>query len=130
MQLLLSLARVLVRKGLKALEPLAEFVPGGSTLLEIAQETWDDYTRWVLRHPAPDNGGPVPPPIPGAVENGLRVELESLARDTPSSMRQKADEVAAQVAADQPAEVRQGVANYLAQVPAMLRRSMRRPSDP
>src|SRR5262249_46972815 len=69
-------------------------------------------------------------PSRGAGENGLGVERESLARDTPSSMRQKADEVAAQVAADQPAEVRQGVANYLAQVPAMLRRSMRRPSDP
>ena len=34
------------------------------------------------------------------------------------------------VAADQPAEVQQALTAYLTQVPAAIRRSLRRPSDP
>jgi len=131
MQLLVSLGRVLVGKGLK---PLAALVPFGGIILEIAQDTWEDYSRNVaqcLAPGVPGKGGPMQPAtVPRRVETDLRAELESLARATPAAVRQQVEQVAEQVAGDQPPEVRQALANYLAQVPAMLRRSTRRPSDP
>src|SRR5262245_34188848 len=134
MQLLVSLGRVLVRKGLKALEPLATLVPYGNNLLEIAQATWNDYTRSVAEGPAPGvpgKGEPVQPPtVSGRVETALRSDLESLVRATPATVRQQVEQIAEQLAGDQPVELRQALANYLAQVPATLRRSTRRPSDP
>jgi len=134
MQLLVSLGRVLMSKGLKVLQPFGPLVPYGNIILEIAQDTWEDYTRNVGRCPAPGvpgMGGPVQPaPVSRRVEIESRIELESLVRATPAAVRQQVERVAEQVAGDQSPEVRQALANYLAQVPAMLRRSTRRPSDP
>jgi serine/threonine protein kinase len=114
--LLESLGRALVRKGLKHLSNI--LMPWGNTLVEIAIDAWDDYARTArLAVVAP-------------VESNLRLEVESLVREAPSAVRQQVDQVADQVAGDQPPEVRQALANYLAQVPAMIRRSLRRPSDP
>jgi serine/threonine protein kinase len=121
MQLLMSLGRVLVRRGLKDLtSALPSFLPSwGNSLIEIAKETWEDYTGTLANRQAP-----------AAPAENLRSEVEALVRDTPGGVRQKADEVAQRVAGDQPPEMRQALANYLVQVPAMIRRSLRRPSDP
>jgi serine/threonine protein kinase len=56
--------------------------------------------------------------------------VEEAVRASPAEVKHEADAVAAEVAADQPPEVRAQLAAYLGQVPAVLRRSLRRPSDP
>ncbi|HXG10562.1 MAG TPA: serine/threonine-protein kinase, partial [Gemmataceae bacterium] len=47
-----------------------------------------------------------------------------------AEMRAAVAEVVEEFAADRPAEVKQALADYLTQVPAAIRRSLRRPADP
>ncbi len=57
-------------------------------------------------------------------------EVQQLAEQSAGETRQLAQTLAQEVAADQPEAVRQAVASYLTQVPAMVRRSLKRPADP
>src|SRR5689334_564062 len=87
---------------------LASLVPLGDAIYDIARDAYEEYHK-------------------DRVEAELRAELEALAQAPPAQARAAAEEVAAEVAADQPAEVRQAVALYLSQMPASIRRSLRRP---
>jgi len=57
-------------------------------------------------------------------------EVQQLAQQTAGETRQMAADIALEFAADQSEEVRQTLTTYLTQVPAMVRRSLRRPGDP
>src|SRR5262245_50481425 len=67
---------------------------------------------------------------PDRDEEAMRAELQALAQAPAEEVRQAAAEVAREVAGDRLPEVREELAVYLTQVPAMIRRSLRRPSDP
>jgi len=90
---------------------LARLVPFGEYAFDIALDTYAEYTQ-------------------GRNEAQLRAELERLAQAPPAEVRQVADKVAQQEAANQPPEVRQALADYLAQMPCAARQSLRRPADP
>jgi formylglycine-generating enzyme required for sulfatase activity len=63
-------------------------------------------------------------------EEQRREDLEALANAPAADVRAAAEQVVAQVAADQPPEVQLALITYLTQVPAAVRQSLRRPSDP
>ena len=56
--------------------------------------------------------------------------LEGVAQATDEEIRKVIEEIVQQIAADEPADVRQALAGYLRQVPASIRRRLRRPADP
>lgn len=108
LRFLQCLAKAAAGNGVKFLLSL---VPAGEALYEIAANAWQDY-----RH--------------GSSEQSLRADLEALAQ-APADQVQK--QVQAAVAAEGAAlapEAQQALSAYLSQVPAMIRRSLRRPSDP
>jgi formylglycine-generating enzyme required for sulfatase activity len=57
-------------------------------------------------------------------------EVEALAQAPPAEVRQAVEEVVKEVAADQPAEVKQRLSIYLSLLPGAVRASLRRPADP
>jgi serine/threonine protein kinase len=59
-----------------------------------------------------------------------RACLEEVARATLEEVKEEAHLIAHAVAADQPASMQARLVAYLAQVPACIRQSLRRPSDP
>jgi uncharacterized protein (TIGR03067 family) len=107
-RLLHCLAGAIVKHGLRFLMNLA---PGGEAIFDIAADTWKEYRR-------------------GGEPDTATAELESLAQAPAPQLKQAIDQTVGEVAASQPAEVQQALAAYLAQVPAAIRRSLRRPSDP
>ncbi|MHB1799917.1 MAG: hypothetical protein ACYCUI_16755, partial [Vulcanimicrobiaceae bacterium] len=106
--ILRSLARAVVKHGVKFLCDLA---PGGGALYEFAVDMLEDYRRdgW---------------------ENALRADLQALAQAPAEPVQQEVEAVVQAVAAGQTPEVRQALTAYLTQMPAAIRRSLRRPSDP
>lgn len=82
-------------------------VPGGEAAYEIAKDSLDQYRK--------DNA-----------EAQLRAELEQLAQAPQAEVRRAAEEVAAHA----PEEDRLRLGAYLDQLPAAVRQSLRRPSDP
>ncbi len=60
----------------------------------------------------------------------IRAEIEALVQVSDIEASALAERIVAELAYDQPAEVRQLVTGYLTQMPAMARRSLQRPSDP
>jgi serine/threonine protein kinase len=68
--------------------------------------------------------------IAGFLGRVCRADLEALVQAGQGEVRQAAEAVAAQEAADQPAEARLALTSYLSQMPASIRQSLRRPSDP
>lgn len=86
---------------------LAGLFPFGETLYEVARDTLEDYRK-------------------GDGEAQLRADLEGLAQASQAEVQQAAEEIAA----GHPPEVRQALAAYLTQVPAAIRKSLRRPADP
>ncbi len=90
---------------------MCSLVPFGEVAFEVARDAFEDYRK-------------------DHTEGDLRADLERLAQASQAEVRQAAEAVAAKEAADQPGEVRQGLAAYLNQVPASIRQSLRRPSDP
>jgi hypothetical protein len=62
----------------------------------------------------------------GRTEEQKRAEVEQLARALDGEIRAAAEEAVREVAADQPAAVREVLVVYLTQVPATVRRSLRR----
>ena len=59
-----------------------------------------------------------------------RADLEAVAQAADGEVHRQAAQIAQEVAADRPPEVRQALAAYLGQAPGLIRRSMRRPADP
>lgn len=106
--LLRCLAKAVVKHGIKFLCHLA---PGGGAVYDFAADVWEDYCR-------------------DAREDALRLELEALAQAPADQIDQQVEADVQAVAADQPPEVRQALNAYLTQVPAAIRRSLRRLSDP
>src|SRR5271165_5494353 len=96
-------AKVLLKAGLNAVT----FGVAGDLLDEI----WNEWGR-------------------NADAEQRRQELEALAQLSPKQAQQQAAAVVAEAAGRQPAEVQQVLTTYLAQLPAHIRRSLRRPSDP
>lgn len=108
MFLLRCFGRALARNALKI---IADAVPFGSALVDVARDAWSDYHQ----NRQPDE---------------LPADIQALAQSTPAVAQQEASAIAHQEAAAQPARVQQALADCLAQVPALIRRSLRRPSDP
>jgi TPR repeat protein len=102
------LARAVVKHGVRF---LLHLVPGGEVVGSIAADAWEDYRR--------DPHG-----------NSLRNEVEALAQAPAEQVHRDAAAAVAEAAAEQPAEIRLALTSYLEQVPAAIRRSLRRPSDP
>jgi formylglycine-generating enzyme required for sulfatase activity len=107
-RLLKCLARAIVKNGAKL---VCAFVPGGSALADVAADTWEDYRKEQR-------------------EDALRAEVQALAQAPADQVRQEVGAAVAEEAAAAPAEVRQALTAYLSQVPAAIRRSLKRPSDP
>jgi formylglycine-generating enzyme required for sulfatase activity len=59
-----------------------------------------------------------------------RAEVEALAQAPPAEVRQAVAQVVAEVAADQPPAVRERLSIYLSLMPGAVRASLRRPADP
>ena len=107
-RLLNCLGGALVKHGVSF---LLNLVPGGEVLFDIAADTWKQYRR-------------------GDEADTARAELEELAQTPLPQLQEAIAQTVAEVAASQPAPVQEALATYLAQVPATIRRSLRRPSDP
>jgi serine/threonine protein kinase len=101
------LGKALCKKGLRA---LAGVVPLGDSLYDIAEATLEDLRR--------------------QREDEARAALAEAAAASPAEAARAADDVVRQVAADQPEQVRRTLREYLAQVPATVRQSLRRAADP
>jgi serine/threonine protein kinase len=106
--LLNCLARAVAKNGVKF---LVSFVPGGAAVYDIAADALEHYR--LDRH-----------------EGALRAEVQALAQAPPDQVRREVEAAVQAEAAGQPPQVRQAMAAYLGQVPAAIRRSLRRPSDP
>ena len=106
--LLRCLAHAIGKNGVKFLCGLA---PGGEILFEIANDAWEEYRQ-------------------AQQENARRAEVQSLAQASPEQVQQAVEEAVRSEAADLPDDARQKLTAYLGQVPGMIRRSLRRPSDP
>src|SRR5947209_2050700 len=66
----------------------------------------------------------------GRDEGERRAELEDLAQASHGDLRPCVARIVEEVAIGRPAAVKQGLTGYLLQVPATVRRSLRRPADP
>jgi hypothetical protein len=108
-RLLKCLAVALVRHGARFLLNLA---PGGNVIYDIAADTWEEYR------------------CGGQEADAARAELQELAQAPAHQVQQVIARTVGEVAAKQPAAVQEALGAYLAQVPATIRRSLRRPSDP
>src|SRR5262249_49107882 len=102
------LGEAICNNGLKA---LAGLVPLGGVLYDVAENACQR-----LRESQQDDQ--------------LNELVAAAALADPAKVQEEANAIAAQVAADQPPEIRDKLAVYLAQVPAAVRRSLRRPADP
>jgi formylglycine-generating enzyme required for sulfatase activity len=107
----LALLRFVAKAGLNAL--------GGGLAGEFAVEVLPDLARDVWRWWGD-----------GKAPEQLRDEAQAVAALPDAEARAAAEQVAAEEAADQPTEVRRRLADYLAQLPAAIRQSQRRPADP
>jgi serine/threonine protein kinase len=106
--LLRCVGEAVCANGIKA---LAGLVPMGGVIYEVAE-----YACQRLRE--------------AHQEEQMRALVESAALASPAEVKAVAESVAQEVAGDQPEQVRQGLAAYLAAVPAAVRQSLRRPADP
>jgi serine/threonine protein kinase len=95
----------------QGLRGLASLAPMGDVVFDIAADALNEYRG-------------------KGTEKELKAEVESVAQASPAEIQKAAQEVAQQVAAKQPLEVRKAVADYLTLVPDAMRQSLRRPADP
>jgi hypothetical protein len=102
------LARAVAKHGVKF---VCHLVPGGEALYDIAADAYQDYRQ-------------------RGQEDALRGELQDLAQAPAEQVRQEVAGAVEAEAGHLPAADRQKIAAYLSQVPALIRRSLRRPSDP
>src|SRR5947208_13468310 len=99
--------KAVVKHGLRA---VAGLVPMGAELYDIATDAWSEFHK-------------------DQREYNLRAEIASLAGASPDEARSAAEQVVQEVAADRPPEEQTALVSYLAQVPATVRQSLRRPAD-
>ncbi|HUR55000.1 MAG TPA: protein kinase, partial [Gemmataceae bacterium] len=102
------IAEAVMAKGVKG---LAEVVPGGNYLFEVANEA---LKRMRERKRATE----------------LRAEVLQAAQATNEEAKRIAEQVAREVAASDPSEDRLALEMYLAQVPGVVRQSLKRADDP
>jgi serine/threonine protein kinase len=95
----------------QGMRALVAVVPFGEVLFDIAYESLERFRQERL-----------------LLEE--RACLEEIARASQGEVNEASHQIAAELAADQPPFVREQLASYLSQIPASLRRSLRRPSDP
>jgi hypothetical protein len=107
-RLLRCIARATIKHGVRF---LLNLVPGGEVVGEIAVDAWADYRR-------------------DEQEDALRADVEALAQASQDQVHQAVEEAVQQEAAGQPPDIRRALTAYLNHVPAAIRRSLRRPSDP
>jgi serine/threonine protein kinase len=105
--LLHCIAKAVVKHGIKFLCNLA---PGGGAVYDFALDVLEDYRR-------------------AGRENALPAELQAVAQAPAEQVQQQVEDEVKVEAAGQPDEVQQALTAYLTQVPAAIRRSLRRPSD-
>jgi serine/threonine protein kinase len=105
--LLECVAEAVVEKGLRG---LAEFVPGGGALFDIAKLTWEKYRERCR-------------------ESKQREEIQQLAQINFEQAKEAALEVARKVGAAQ-VDLIPDLALYLTQMPAAIRQSLKRADDP
>jgi hypothetical protein len=115
MRFLYCLARAVVKNGFKI---LADAVPFGGALYDVAVDTWQEHRQGRAGEPA------------AKPEAALAGELQGLAQAPAGQVRREVAEAVQQAAGDQPPELQLALSSYLTQVPAMVRRVSRRPSDP
>ena len=80
-------------------------------MAEIANNVWDAWGK-------------------GKSAEEHRAELEAVAQATGEEIRAMIERIVQEVAGGEPEAVRQALATYLRQVPASIRRTLRRPADP
>jgi TPR repeat protein len=107
-RLLRCVARAVIKNAGKFLFSL---VPGGAVLYDIAYMSYMEYHR--DQH-----------------AEGLRAEILAMARVQPLQFQAEVQAVVGEVAGLEPKEVQEQLAGYLSQMPASIRRSLRRFSDP
>jgi formylglycine-generating enzyme required for sulfatase activity/serine/threonine protein kinase len=99
----------------KAALNVVGFGVAGDFAVEVLPDVARDLWRWWGQDRPPEE---------------LRAEVEAVARLEGEEARRHAEQAAAEVAAGRPESVRRALTAYLAQVPAAVRRSQRRPADP
>jgi eukaryotic-like serine/threonine-protein kinase len=107
-RLLHYLARAVAKNAAKL---LCNLIPGAGAVYDIAADAYDEYRR-------------------DKQDDALRADLEALAQAAPDEVNRAVAEAVAAEAGGQPAEIQHKITAYLTQMPAMIRRSLRRPSDP
>jgi serine/threonine protein kinase len=92
---------------------LLNAVSGGvlGEAVDVVQYAWEEWRK-------------------ATTEEARQASLQALAQAPVQEVRKHAAQIAQEVAADQPEAVRQNLVNYLTHVPASVRRSLRRASDP
>lgn len=99
----------------KALINYVSFGIGGDLCIEVLPEVARDIWTWWAGERS---------------EQQLLTELQELAQAPVGDVWPHVNQIVQELAGERPPEVRQMLAAYLAQVPVMIRRSLRRPSDP
>jgi len=102
------LGKAVCNKGLRA---LVGIVPLGEAVYDIAENAYQEFREESL-------------------EEGMREALEGVAQASPEEVREEVNEVVNEVARDQPEAVKKQLTLYLHQVPAAVRQSLKRPTDP
>lgn len=107
---------VLMKFTAKAILNAAAFgLPAGDFVIDVLPEVAGDlWDKW---------GKP-------RDEAEIRADVEALVAVSDDEAPALAAEMVAEVAADEPEPVRQGLTSYLAQMPAAARKSLQRPGDP
>jgi molecular chaperone DnaK len=109
------LARSLAKHAGKA---LANMIPFGEVLYEVAHDAWNDY------HDKRAGQGPTTEQPP------LVAEVKELIAAPVAEVVVAAKEAVEEIAGGLPEPVQECIKDYLRQVPGTIRQSMRRPSDP
>lgn len=80
-------------------------------LPEMAQDVWDAWSK-------------------SQDKEQRRIEIESVAQATMEEVQQQVSEIRQELAPEASPQIQLALESYLTQVPAMVRKSLRRPSDP
>jgi hypothetical protein len=107
--------KALLKFAAKALLNAAGGGIAGDLLVEVLPEVAQDIWAWWSQNRA---------------EGERRAEVEALAQAPEADVREAVTAVVREVAADQPAPVRQALATQLSRLPAAIRASLQRPDDP
>lgn len=106
--LLRCVAEAVAEKGVRG---LADIVPGGGYVFDVAQRAWEKYRK-------------------RKDDAGRRAEIQELAAANFDEAKQAAIQAAMEVAMAEPVESRTILEQYLAGIPATVRQTLRRASDP